>query len=391
MARMKKQMQKKSRPAAAAAGKDAAPSLDLDINAFIEEQQLEMDPEVAELLVDDKAALKKKGGKKKGKNAARADSDEEVEAEEEAVVEGMEEGTVVEMDAEDELELAAYLEMMKGKDENADGNDDDLVEKVYANNTTALLSRLEDIRIDQAGMKVPWIETQSVTSPDVLDLEPADVHDDLKRELAFYKQALFAATEGRKRIRAAGVPFSRPDDFFAEMVKSDEHMAKVRQRLLDEAASIQAAERARKQRDLKKFGKKVQQEKLAERAKTKKSEMEKVKVARKKHASADNSREDADDEFGVEIDDSQGKPSRSSSSNTNSKRKRKDEKFGFGGSKRHKKTNDAESVDNMSGFSTRKMKSGSKSSYAQKGKGKPVGSKPRLGKGRRQATKGGRK
>ena len=51
---------------------------------------------------------------------------------------------------------------------------------------------------------------------------------------------------------AAGVPFSRPDDFFAEMIKSDEHMAKVRQRLLDEAASMQAAERARKQRDLKK-------------------------------------------------------------------------------------------------------------------------------------------
>ncbi|KAJ3158970.1 rRNA-processing protein and EBNA1-binding protein ebp2 [Geranomyces michiganensis] len=385
MARLSAKLQRKpgKKSAAPISKKAAVPSGDLDISAFIEEQQLEIDPEVAELLTNPASAgTTKKGGKKKGKKALPESEDEEEDAAAESVLlEGTEEGTVVEMDSDDEAELAAYLKMTKGEGAEDEESDNDLVEKIYANNTTALLSRLEDIRIDQPGFKVPWIETMSVTSPAPLDLAPTDVQDDLKRELAFYKQALHAAEEGRKHVRAAKVPFSRPDDFFAEMVKSDEHMARVRQRLLDEAASIQASEKARKQRDLKKFGKKVQQEKLAERVKTKKSEIERVKVARKKHASADNSREDADDEFGIELDSS-STPSRFNGGGPNPKRKRRDEKFGFGGSKRHKKTNDKASVDDMAGFSQKRMKSGAKP--AAKGKGKPMGSKPRLGKSRRQ-------
>ncbi|KND02564.1 uncharacterized protein SPPG_03021 [Spizellomyces punctatus DAOM BR117] len=355
-------------------------SLDVDIAAFIEEQQLEIDPDVAELLTEDTAVSKKKGGKKKGKkSAAAAEEDSKITAEVDTAqnVEGDSMGDV-DMDEEDEAELAAYLDMMKGKKEDKDEEEDELVEKVYSNDTVALLSRLDDIRLDQPGFKVPWIETQSITSPAPLDLDPSDVHDDLKRELAFYKQALYAATEGRKRILAAGVPFSRPDDFFAEMVKTDEHMAKVRQRLLDEAASIQAAEQARKQRDLKKFGKKVQQEKLAERERTKKAELEKVKVARRKHASAEGGRDDGDDEFDVEVDSGSrgGKGGRGGKTAAGGKRKRKDEKFGFGGPKRHKKSNTADSTSDMSGFSLKKMK------------GKPGVSKNRPGKARRQASRG---
>ncbi|KAJ3180233.1 rRNA-processing protein and EBNA1-binding protein ebp2 [Geranomyces variabilis] len=385
MARLNAKAQRKlGKKSTAAAFKPTVPSGELDISAFIEEQQLEIDPEVAELLANPASSTAtKKGGKKKNKKPIipeSADEEEEDATAEPVFVEGTEEGTVVEMDSDDEAELAAYLKMTKSEGVENEESDNDLVEKIYANNTTALLSRLKDIRIDQPGFKVPWIETMSVTSLAPLDLAPADVQDDLKRELAFYKQALHAAEEGRRRVRAAKVPFSRPDDFFAEMVKSDEHMARVRQRLLDEAASIQASEKARKQRDLKKFGKKVQQEKLAERVKNKKSEIEKVKVARKKHASSDNSREDADDEFGIELDSSSSTPSRGGGPNP--KRKRRDEKFGFGGSKRHKKTNDKTSVDDMAGFSQKRMKSGAKP--AAKGKGKPMGSKPRLGKSRRQ-------
>lgn len=77
---------------------------------------------------------------------------------------------------------------------------------------------------------LPWIETMAVTSSQPIELE--DVHDDLNRELAFYQQALEAAKIGREKVKAAGIPFSRPDDFFAEMVKSDEHMEKVQQNVL---------------------------------------------------------------------------------------------------------------------------------------------------------------
>ena len=42
------------------------------------------------------------------------------------------------------------------------------------------------------------------------------------------------------------------------------------------------------------------------------------------------------------------------------KRQRKDEKFGFGGKKRFKKSNDARSSGEATGYSVRKMKGGAK-------------------------------
>lgn len=115
---------------------------------------------------------------------------------------------------------------------------------------------------------------------------PADNCFRLLSLLSSYKQSLAAAIEGRQRVLAAGIPFSRPADYFAEMVKSDEHMERVRQRLLDERAGIQASEEARKQRELKKFGKKVQVAKLQEREKAKKDMNEKVKALKRSEYSS---------------------------------------------------------------------------------------------------------
>ncbi len=48
-----------------------------------------------------------------------------------------------------------------------------------------------------------------------------DVHDDLKREVAFYNLALESVYGMRSKCENGNVPFSRPVDFFAEMVKTD--------------------------------------------------------------------------------------------------------------------------------------------------------------------------
>ena len=77
-------------------------------------------------------------------------------------------------------------------------------------------------------------------------------------------------------LKKEGVPFSRPTDYFAEMVKSDEHMGKVKEKLRDEAASKKASQEARRQRDLKKFGKQVQVAKQQERDKAKRETLEKI-------------------------------------------------------------------------------------------------------------------
>jgi rRNA-processing protein EBP2 len=74
---------------------------------------------------------------------------------------------------------------------------------------------------------LPWIETMTVTSSKPIEV---DVEDDMARELAFYQQALEAVQIGRELIKKAGVDFARPEDYYAEMLKSDEHMAKVKKR-----------------------------------------------------------------------------------------------------------------------------------------------------------------
>lgn len=65
------------------------------------------------------------------------------------------------------------------------------------------------------------------------------------------------------------------------MVKSDEHVEKIREKLVEEATNKKAAAEARKLRDLKKFGKQVQIAKLQERQKAKKESLEKIKALKR--------------------------------------------------------------------------------------------------------------
>lgn len=51
--------------------------------------------------------------------------------------------------------------------------------------------------------------------------------NEFKRETNFHRQAQAAVLEGLARLRAIGVVTKRPEDYFAEMAKSDSHMQKV--------------------------------------------------------------------------------------------------------------------------------------------------------------------
>jgi len=149
-------------------------------------------------------------------------------------------------------------------------------QRLTINNHAALLRAHKSIALPSS---FPWIATQSVTSAEPTVIE--DIEDDLGRELAFYKQSLDAVTQARSQLKAAGIPFSRPADYFAEMVKSDEHMGKIKKKLVDEAAGKKAAAEARKQRDLRKFGKQVQVAKLQEREKAKRDTMDKINMLKR--------------------------------------------------------------------------------------------------------------
>ncbi|PNS18922.1 hypothetical protein CAC42_6017 [Sphaceloma murrayae] len=231
-------------------------------------------------------------------------------------------------------------------------------QRLTINNTAALTRAYKSIALPSS---LPFSAVQAVTSATPIEIK--DVEDDLSRELAFYKQSLEAVTQARALLKKEGVPFSRPADYFAEMIKSDEHMGKIKKKLIDDAAGKKAAAEARKQRDLKKFGKQVQVAKLQERDKTKRETLDKIKMLKKKRSGASIGNANEDDRFDVALEDAaetekKDKAARRANSDgkSNFKRQKKDAKFGYGGKKRFHKSNDAESSADTRSFSVKKMK-----------------------------------
>lgn len=149
-------------------------------------------------------------------------------------------------------------------------------QRLTINNTAALTKAWRSIILPSS---LPFSATQAITSSAPTEIK--DVEDDLSRELAFYKQSLEAVTQARTLLKKEGIPMQRPLDYFAEMVKSDEHMSKIKKKLVDDAAGKKAASEARRQRDLKKFGKQVQVAKLQERDKAKRETLDKIKMLKK--------------------------------------------------------------------------------------------------------------
>lgn len=277
------------------------------------------------------------------------------------------------------------------------------------NNTTALQTTLDRISIP-TDSSVPFAFHQCVVASAATADSIPDVSDDLERELAFYSQCLEAARHGRSKLITEGVPFSRPKDYFAEMVKEDAHMEKVKAKLVEEASAKKAAAEARKLRDLKKFGKQVQVAKLQERQKAKRETLDKIKTLKRSelsfHLSAPNPSKHAHsttpaerqesggdlgtneaDIFDVGVDNEIAKHAQSAPKGSqagagrapNSKRLKKNEKYGFGGKKRHAKSGDAISSGDLSGFDAKRMKAS-----GAKGRGK-CAKAMRPGKARRKA------
>ncbi|KAL8995582.1 MAG: hypothetical protein Q9169_004693, partial [Polycauliona sp. 2 TL-2023] len=86
-------------------------------------------------------------------------------------------------------------------------------QRLTINNTAALTKAYNSIALSIATL--PFSEHQTIISSEPITIP--DVNDDLPRELAFHKQCLIAAKEGRYKLKKEGIAFSRPADYFAEM------------------------------------------------------------------------------------------------------------------------------------------------------------------------------
>ncbi|KAH9924331.1 eukaryotic rRNA processing [Epithele typhae] len=256
-----------------------------------------------------------------------------------------------------------------------------LQQKVRLTTKCIAMERIRStIALDPA---LPWTETLSVTYPETINV---DVDDDLNRELAFYKQALHGAQAARALAQKHSFPFTRPSDYFAEMVKSDAHMERIRQRLLDDRAGMRRSEEKRKEREGKKFGKQVQMERIKERQQNKKEVEERLKgLKRKRKGNLDGGNED----FDVAVEDALAdRPNKRSKSGPGTgkgpggkpklPRGARDKKFGFGGSGKRSKQNTKDSTDSF-------VQRGGPGGKGKGGKGKGPAKRP--GKGRRMAQR----
>ncbi|ONK80799.1 uncharacterized protein A4U43_C01F21870 [Asparagus officinalis] len=229
--------------------------------------------------------------------------------------------------------------------------------KTAIHNKEGLLEKLEDIAWPE---NADWIHKLSIN----YDL-PAeiDVNDDLAREMAFYTQALDATRQAFEKLQAMGLPFLRPPDYYAEMVKSDSHMLKIKGKLLVEKKKIEEAEERKKARESKKIAKEVQAQKNKERVKRKKEDIESVKKWRKQRQQSGFAKGkgeemdfdlDGENKFGSKKRRPGAAPGDRSGGvrrhGNNKKREKRESKFGHGGRKGMKKQNTADTTNDLRGF-----------------------------------------
>ena len=299
------------------------------------------------------------------------------------------------------------------EDDDDEGNDDEVAlagrksltgprEHLY--NAAAMLGKLQEIAWPRS---VPWIETLTLTvGPDgaqpygeavshdalahsngegneLTGAEAVDAADDLAREVAFYAQAVDGAKAGLRLLqaehdktygprkggegtatdgpdaKAERPPLLRPSDYYAEMVKGDSHMERVRASLLARKQQLEGSEERMKAREAARYSKEVAAERKKERAKDRKEQVAAVEKWRKKRKQNDYKDDMGGDsmpeDFPVDLggedvgkkERGRGRDGRGGRGAAKSamKRQLKDSKYGFGGRKRLKKQNDADSTN----------------------------------------------
>ena len=213
----------------------------------------------------------------------------------------------------------------------------------YVYNRGGLLAKLSELQLPADW---PWIESLALTPAAPLTIP--DPHDDLQREAQFYTATQSAVLDGLQRLAAANIPYMRPADFYAEMVKPDTHMARVKDALIREKSRMSAVSQRRQQQEARKYSKQLQVAKEKEKAQHKKQNLAAVHKQRQ-HAKqattvlSEHSNLPGVDELAKDVRQAQ-------SVKRQSKAAKKADKYGYGGKKRRVKSNDADSSSDVSAF-----------------------------------------
>lgn len=255
-------------------------------------------------------------------------------------------------------------------------------QKAHIFNKVGLEQKLKEV-----DRPLPWAEmlvTRGVA------LEVVDASDDLQREVAFYQNSLSAVRESKIKLRELGIPFKRSADFLCEMIKSDAHMDKIKDKLIFEQKKMEAFQKRQDRTEQRKYSKAVGEEKKKEKIARKKEGLDAIDQWRKDakakrgggglqdddglegYLGAGNKRKRTDEGGAGGRGGGKGGPGAGFGRN---KRVAKDAKYGHGGIPgRLKKANDSKSINDMTNFNPKKGKIGAPTKG--KGKGNKGGSRP---------------
>ncbi len=108
--------------------------------------------------------------------------------------------------------------------------------------------------------QLQWIETLDLYGP--THAEGLKVDQGAELEKAMHDAALASVKEGYRRLSLLQVPASRRLDYYAEMLKTDKQMAKIRKFLVEAQQRIEAVEGRKKRQAQKKFSKQLKAAKI---------------------------------------------------------------------------------------------------------------------------------
>jgi len=244
--------------------------------------------------------------------------------------------SLAEADAIEKATRAIKKRKQREQTEEESDSDEPPRKKVRLNPETLLEKKLKDL-----DRKLPFIETLVLTA----DAVDADVDDDLEREVQFYNATVDAVEKGIQILAENKTPWQRPYDYYVEMVKSDEHMAKVKGALLQEKKKIKIVQQRRESAKARKFGKQSGLKKYKDRKQKAKTAEDAIAAWKKSDNKSAETLQKA--LSGVIKDDRKAKGL--SSRKDNKDRKRKDRKYGKGGEESwKKKRNDGKNLDSKS-------------------------------------------
>ena len=178
------------------------------------------------------------------------------------------------------------LENSKNQDEEGEysNEEEDSIESI--NIIEELNEKLNSIKsdvqkfYDNKGKKITWLEFPTEVSTTEIP-EYLNPDDDIKRELVFYNIAKENAIKGMIELKKLGEKLNRPDDYFVEMLKSDEQMMKVKKLIINEQQYIKKFEAKKQKMQNIKFAKSMKDFQNKERSSFKRQTLEGVEKWKK--------------------------------------------------------------------------------------------------------------